>query len=227
MRIHGLAPAFVALVALPLLADVFWRIPRRADSALQELGGSCVYTTDVTINGAPGTLSAYAFAETAASVSAGLARKLKLAAPAAAGAFITCTDKGRVTRTLVLPSSAKEESCVALTLSQTASDASRARGNGADWPPGLPALPGKPLFSAVCSATRTAFVSASTDAAPEAAVQDAAGAFRQAGWTETSPATPTFRTFVSGRKISLVIALRDEKEGWTTISVLQREGATP
>lgn len=227
MKAHGLAPALAALLALPLPADVFWRIPRRSDSALQELGGSCVYTTDVQINGAPGTLSAFAFGESAVRVSGGLARKLNLSAPAAAGAFVTSAEKGRVTRTLVLSSSGKEESCIALSLSQTESDASRARAKRADWPPGLPALPGEPLFSAVCSATRTAFVTAATDAAPEAAAQEAAAAFLQAGWTEAPPSMPTFRLFVSGRKVSLVIASRDEKAGRTTISVLQREGATP
>lgn len=226
MRLPLLALALSG--ALPLCADVFWRIPGRADTALQELGGARVYATDVLINGAPGALSVDVLGQSAASVKASLARRLGLAAAGASGgAFITCAEKGRVTRFLVLPSAAGEEACVALAISQSADDAARSREKPAQWPQGLPALPATPLFSAACAATRTAFVTAETGASPEAAVQDAAGAMRQAGWTETRPATPTFRLLVSGRKICLLLASRDEKSGATTISVLQREGATP
>lgn len=222
------AAALFALLALQLDADVFWRIPRRADTALQELGGSCVYATDVQINGAPGALSTYVFADSAARVSASLTRRFGLAVAAErGGAFITCAEKGRVTRFLVLPAASGEESCVALAISQTASDASSSRRTPAAWPEGMPALAGIPLFSAVCTATRTAFVTAETEASPEAAVQEAALALQQAGWTESVPSAPTFRILASGRKTCLLIATRDEKTGRATISVLQREGSTP
>jgi hypothetical protein len=207
---------------------VFWRIPAPADSALQELGGSRVYATEVQINGAPGSLSVHVIGEAAPQVRARLAKKLGLAeAATAGGAFLTSSDKGRVTRFLVLPSAAGEEACVTLTISQSAADAARARQKPAEWPSGVPALAATPLFSAVCAATRTAFVTAETGASPEAAIQDAAGAMRQAGWSETRPSTPAFRILVSGRKTCLLSASRDEKTGTTTISLLQREGATP
>ena len=56
IRLVLLAP----LLALPLCAEVFWRLPNKADTLLR-MNGSRVYATDVLLNGAPGTLTAYAF----------------------------------------------------------------------------------------------------------------------------------------------------------------------
>jgi hypothetical protein len=55
--------ALLGLLAPALDADVFWRMPSDAGAALRTLGGARVYMTDVEVNGAPGTLAAYAFSE--------------------------------------------------------------------------------------------------------------------------------------------------------------------
>lgn len=216
------------LLTVQLRAEVFWRIPVRADTVLQELGGTPVYSTDVQINGAPGSLSAHAFGKPVDRVTASLTKRLGLPiAGERGGAWICREEKGQMMRFLVLPSAADREACIALSISQTAGDAAHSRQKPSSWPEGMPALAATPLFSAVCAATRTTFVTAETAAPPEAAVNDAASALRQAGWSEAIPSTPTFRMFVQGRKTCLAIASRNEKMGTTSISVLQREGATP
>lgn len=226
MRLPLLTVSF--LLAFQLRADVFWRIPLRADTVLQELGGTPVYATDVQINGAPGSLSAHAFAKSVDRVNASLKKRLGLPiAGEKGGTWICCEEKGQLLRFLVLPSSADREACIALSISQTTGDAARSRQKPSTWPEGMPALAATPLFSAVCAATRTTFVTAETATPPEAAVNDAASALRQAGWSEAVPSTPTFRIFVQGRKTCLAIASRNEMTDTTAISVLQREGATP
>ncbi len=223
----GLSLAFASLLPIALCADVFWRISARGDAALRELGGSRLYVTDVQINGRPGTLAAYGFDASAASVSANLSRRLGLPPRADRGSlFLSSTDKGRVTRFLVLPA-AGAESCVALAISQSAGDAAQSGRQPAAWPDGVPALAAAPLFTALCASTRTAFVTAESDATPEAAAEEAAAVLRQAGWTEAPPSTPAFRIFTSGRKTCLLLATRSGKTGRTTISVLQREGSAP
>lgn len=219
---------FYFLLAVQLRADVFWRIPLRADTVLQELGGSTVYTTDVQINGASGSLSAHVFGQSAGRVSASLTKRLGLRAiTEKRGSWISCQEKGQLMRFLVLPSPSEGETCIALSISQTAGEAARSSQKPTTWPEGMPALAAVPLFSAVCAATRTTFVTAETAAPPEAAVTDAASALRQAGWSEAAPSTPTFRIFVQGRKTCLAIASRNEKTDTTSISLLQREGSTP
>jgi hypothetical protein len=91
----------------------------------------------------------------------------------------------------------------------------------------MPAFAATPIFSAVCAVTRTAFVTAELEASPEAAVQEAANALLQSGWSDTGPSTPSFRIFASGRKTCLLLAAHNGKTQRTTISVLQREGSTP
>jgi hypothetical protein len=211
-----------------LRADVFWRQPKTADTVLQQMGGARVYTTEVQVNGAPGTLSAFALDSTAQEVSAGLARRLGLPASASFGStLITHVEKDRLRRLIVLPSPASEAACVVLSFDQSLRDAGRTPSEPRPWPEGLPALAATPLFSATCALTRTAFVTADTSALPEAAVQEASQTLRGAGWLETVPASPTFRILTSGRKQCVLFASRNPKTERTTISVLQREGATP
>ena len=220
--------AYCLLFSLPLHADVFWRLPRTADAALQQMGGVRVYTTEVQVNGAPGTLSAFALQSTAMAASADLARRLGLPPAASFGAsLITHVEKDRLCRLFVLPSPASETTCVVLSFDQSLSDFARTQKDPKQWPEGLPALNATPLFSATCALTRTTFVTADTPSLPGTAVQEAAQALRGAGWEEASPANDTFRILTSGRKQCVLLASRNPQTERTTISVLQREGATP
>ncbi|MEI7898929.1 MAG: hypothetical protein WCK89_01655, partial [bacterium] len=60
-----------------------------------------------------------------------------------------------------------------------------------------------------------------------AALKEAAQTLRGAGWQEASPANATFRILTSGKKQCVLLAARNPQTERTTISVLQREGATP
>lgn len=230
-RPRALALLAVAALLAPhaLRADVFWRYPKSADAVLQAAGGTCVYTTEVQINGTPGALSAFAFQSGARDVAAGLARGLGLPAAAGTGAgcVLTHVERNRLRRLIVLPSAAGQEACLVLALDQSRADAARARTEAPAWPTGLPPLDATPLFSAVSAATRTTFVTAVSAADPADAVRDAAAALTAAGWGEAAPPAPTFRLFASGRKVCVVLASRDPPTGRTTLSVLHREGSNP
>jgi hypothetical protein len=215
-------------LSLPLRADVFWRLPKTADTVLQQMGGVRVYTTDVQVNGGPGTLSAFALDSTAPEASASLARRLGLPPAAPFGAtFITHVEKDRLRRLFVLPAPASAAACVVLSFDQSLRDFAQAQKEPVTWPAGIPALNATPLFSATCTLTRTTFVTADTSALPETALQEAAQTLCSAGWQEVAPATATFKILTSGKKQCVLLALRNPKTERTTISVLQREGATP
>ncbi len=221
--------AFGLLFSLPLHAEVFWRVPKTSDTVLRQMGGIRVYATDVRLNGSPGTLATYTFDRSPAlRVSSDLARSFGLASPATSGTlFLTHAEKDRLSRLLILPSPSGGEACVVLAFDQSLRDAAKAREHSPAWPNGLPALAATPVFSAVCAQTRTTFVTAESPAAPEAAAQEAAQALRDAGWEETTPATATFKIFAVGKKQCVLLATRNPQSERTTISLLQREGATP
>jgi len=228
MRASRLAASGCALLAAAHLhADVFWRIPAKPDAVLAELGGPRLYATDVRVNGAPGTLACYAVGAPCAQVSSRLAGLIGLRPPRAGSVMLTSSDKGNVTRYLVLPSPAGDGACLTLVLRQPAGGAARARQKPASWPDDVPALAAEPIFTATCLATRTTLVTAESAAAPEAAVREAADALKRAGWTEAPPSSPVFRLFTSNRKVCLLYASRSEPSERTVISLLQREGATP
>ena len=228
LQVSGVAVFFALLLAFALRAEVFWRLPRQADTVLRQMEGSRVYTTDVLLNGEPGTLAAYAFGAPAPRVSADLSRRLGLPAPTPAGAaFFSHAEKDRLYRFFVLPSSAGNDTCVVLAFDQSIRAFARARQEPPAWPDGLPAFNATPLFSAVCALTRTSFVTADSPASPEAAADEAAQTLRGAGWAEALPSAATFKLFVSGRKQCALFASRNPQTGQTTISLLQREGATP
>ena len=222
--------AFSSFIVPQLQADVFWRLPKRADTVLQQLGGVCVYSTGVQLNGTPGTLAAYSFGTSATEVRAGLTHSLGLPPGASfGGALVTHVEKDRIRRLFVLPAASGESACVVLMFDQSLRDFERVSREPPTWPDGLPAIDATPLFSAVCAETHTAFAMAETPSDPAAAAQEAAQALRRAGWLEgSSPsATSTFKLFSSGKKVCLLFASRRPQTDRTTISVLQREGATP
>lgn len=215
------------LPAGPALAEIFWRTGGAAEHCLRELGATDVYATDVTLNGAPGKLTACAVPAASSRVAASLAQRLGLPRDAAAGgALITHAEKGRLIRLFVLPSASGEDASLVLTFTQSARDAARAAREPPAWPDGLPALAARPVFTAVCDATRTTFVTGESAEAPDAAAQSAAQALQAAGWTQTSPKAPGLGIFASGRKTCLVLTRADARTSRTTISLLQREGAS-
>ena len=212
-----------------LQADVFWRLPKRADTVLQQLGGTCVYSTGVQLNGTPGALTAYSFSSSATEVRASLTRSLSLPPNTSfGGALVSHVENDRMRRLFVLPAASGESACVVLLFDQSLRDFERVSQGPPAWPDGLPAIEATPLFSAVCAETRTAFAVAETPADPKTATREAAQTLSRAGWLEISAsATPTFKTFTSGKKICILFASLHPQTGGTTISVLQREGATP
>ncbi len=225
----------LVLLAPSLDADVFWRMPSDAGAALRALGGARVYTTDVEVNGAPGTLAAYAFSESPPTLRLRLSRQFGLS-PTAAGqgavgrstaCLMTHADKNSVQRLLVLPSPVSRDDSVVLAFEQSLRHAAAARQQPTAWPDGLPILNATPRFTAFCANTRTRFVTAETDAQPEAAMQEATHRLTGAGWRETTPTTPTFKLFVSGRRQCVLFAHAPAPSEGTLISLLQREGATP
>ena len=222
--------AFSSLIAPQLQAEVFWRQPKQADTVLQQLGGTCVYTTGVQLNGAPGALAAYSFGSSAAEVRAGLTHSLGLPPGASfGGTLLAHAEKDRMRRLFVLPAASGESACVVLLFDQSLRDFARASRESPAWPAGLPAVDAVPLFSAVCTETHTTFAVGETASDPATAAQEAALALRRAGWLEASApsATATFKMFSSGKKVCLLFASRRPQTERTTISVLQREGATP
>ena len=235
-RRHPIKIVALLVLLTPVLdAEVFWRIPSDASATLRALGGARVYATDVEVNGAPGTLAAYAFNESPATLSQRLSHRFNLASTAArpsvlgrgSACMITHASKNSLQRLLVLPSPASRDDSVVLAFEQSLRNAAATRQQPPAWPDGLPVLNATPRFTALCAKTRTRFVTADADATPEAAVQDAARILTGAGWSETTPTTPTFKLFVSGRKQCLIFAHAPSPSDNTQISLLQREGATP
>ncbi|MEI7901160.1 MAG: hypothetical protein WCK89_12985, partial [bacterium] len=167
---HFSTSLYCLLFATVLHAEVFWRLPKTTEAALQQMGGVRVYTTAVQVNGAPGTLSAFALNATAPEVSASIARRLDLPPAAPFGAtLITHVEKDRLCRLFVLPAPASATACIVLAFDQSLRDFAHTQSEPKTWPDGLPALNATPLFSATCALTRTAFVTADTPAMPEAA----------------------------------------------------------
>jgi len=217
-------------VSPPLQAEVFWRQPKQADTVIQQLGGVCVYSTGVQLNGTPGTLAAYSLGISAAEVRASLSHTLGLPSSSSfGGALLTHVEKDRVRRLFVLPAASGESTCVVLMFDQSLRDFARVSQESPAWPEGLPAVTATaPLFSAVCAETHTAFAVAETPSDPQAATQEAAQTLSRAGWAEvSSAAASTFKMFSAGKKVCLLFASRSPQTDRTTISVLQREGATP
>lgn len=209
-------------------ADVFWRKGANADAHLEELGGTRLYTTEIKINGYAGNLAVYGFTEAPTTLGSRLARALGTNMPRPqAGALLTHVQNQRLQRYMLLPSVATPDGCMVLALEQGQEDARRARQKPTLWPAGMPALDAEPLFSASCAKTRVTFVTAQSMLAPEVALHDAVSTFAKAGWYVTPPEGKSMQLLTSGRKQCIVFAGTAANGKHTTISILQREGASP
>ncbi|MDD4101616.1 MAG: hypothetical protein PHU80_03175 [Kiritimatiellae bacterium] len=211
-------------------AEFFWRFPvGSGEDALRRLGGTRVYHTEAQVNAASGTLSAFAFSAAPSQVAADLARLWSLPPPGPFGvSMLTHADNRTLHRVLIMPSADNSESCVALAFMQPLREAAQAQTTAPDWPEGWPVLEATPLFTAACSLTRSTFVTADSPAPPDGAVAEASRSFQRQGWSETLPASPAgFTILAKGRKHCVIFASADRVSGRTSISLLQREGATP
>ncbi|MCL2104010.1 MAG: hypothetical protein FWH21_02995 [Kiritimatiellaeota bacterium] len=212
---------------LPSYAPIFWRSKGRVVDVLTGMGGASVYSTPVQVNGAPGTLSAYAFkGRFISEVTSVLASQLKLPPlPKSPSALLTFQESNRLQRMLVLPSSDGTDSCIVLVFDQSLRDAQRSADAPVAWPEGFASFPGAPRFTAVCANTRTTFATADAVGPPETVAQEAAAVLRGKGWTESPASTPTFKLLSDRNRICAVFASLDPTTGQTTLSIVQRDGS--
>lgn len=224
-----LAVLFGAVAPLLLQAEFFWRLPGTSEAQLKQLGGARLYATDVEVNGAPGNLAVYAFESAPDAVGRQLARTLNLPLPRRGGeaAWLTSAVGNTLQRMLVLPSPASPDACMVLAFDQRTHHAEQARGKTPAWPPGVPVLSAKPLFTAECKRTRTTLVTADSTATPASLLQEATALLHSAGWSEMAPATGSLRMFTSDQRQCVLYASRNAQTGATIITLLQRDGATP
>lgn len=223
---RALRALLLALLLVPVArAEFFWRLPKTSETTLTQLGGTQLYTTEVSVNGAPGNLAAYLFEAPPTTISVRLARELGLPTPTAArrATWLTHRSGANFMRIIVLPTPATPDACVALALDQNLKQAARSREVSPPWPKNLPQLAAEPLFSAVCYKTRTTLVTARTTATPIAALQEATAVLRSANWQEASPGSATLKIFTAGKKQALLFAAANS-DGATIITLLQREG---
>lgn len=214
------------LVATILQADVFWRLPRSADSSMRQAGGTRVFNTSVEINGAPGKLSLFAFDRGAREIATTLAREIGIKPPAySRGYLLTHVERKTLRRLFILPSAANTESSLTLLFEQPLSNTADARTPPTTWPAPLPQLDATPIFTAYSSATHTTFATGHTRADPATATDSAINALKQNGWHESGTGTPTFKLCTSGNKICIVMATSNPESDESQITLLMREGA--
>ena len=223
---HNFIKALIVILPLTLTADIFMRIPRRASTVLQELGGSMVYRTPVKINGKKGSLSTFAFNETSDVISHRVARKLKLPPPSSQSTVILDTSNKTLCRYFIIKTPNLDNTCLVTAIEQSAA-VFRGMGNQpTPWPDNIPTLNATAGFTAVCSKTGTTFLSATSHCtSPQQAADEAADILTQTGWHATPPTTPTFKIFTKGRQQCIVFSTENQHSHQITINILQREGS--
>ena len=223
---HKFIKALIVILPLTLLADIFMRIPRRATTVLQKLGGSMVYSSSVKINGKAGSLSTFAFQERSDVISHRVARKLKLPPPSSQSTIMLDASNKTLCRYFIIKSPNLDNTCLVTTIEQRAA-IFRGMGNQPPpWPDNIPTLNATIGFTAVCDKTRTTFLSATSHcSSPQQAADEATDALTQTGWNTTPPTTPTFKIFTKGRKQCIVFSTENPRSHQITINILQREGS--
>ncbi len=224
--------AFRFLIPLLLIgslqADVFMRTPRSAEALLRELGGAQSYESVVEVNGGAGRLSSFVFAESADIVGARLARKLKLPQPGAGSSIMLSVSGRSLARYFVLRAPGVQNSTLVTVMEQDAAAAGASKRRHPPWPASIPVMNATARFTALCTNTRTTFLSAASAAGtPEAALVQAVAALSGAGWQPCPPSTPDFMIMARGRGQCVVFANARGDSGEITINILQREGSNP
>ena len=223
---HKFTKALIIILPLTLMADIFMRIPRRATTVLQDLGGSMVYKSSVRINGAAGSLSTFAFNESSDIISHRVARKLKLPQPSSHSTVMLDASNKTLCKYFIMKAPNLENRSLVTAIEQKASVFKDAGNGPPPWPDNIPVLNATAGFTAVCSKTRTTFLSANSRCnSPQQATDEAAAALSQISWKATPPATPTFRIFTKGRKQCIVFSTENPHSHQITINILQREGS--
>jgi len=208
-------------------ASVFMRLGRGAQ-ALEQLGGTLLYNTDVRINGQPGKLSAYGFESSPASLAPDLRKALPLPELGGAASMATHIGNGQATTLLLLPG-AGSGSSVAILIEQSADAYRKTRASPAEWPGNLIYPGAKPFFSAENIQTHTALAVGETLDSPEAASRRMDLILTGNGWSRMLPqaTTPGLTLYVHGGRICLFSATAsDDPNDKTRITVLQRLGTS-
>jgi len=225
MRFNFIKLLFLIL-PLTLLADVFWRVPRRATSVLSSLGGAEAYRSAIEVNGKAGTLSSYIFKETADVVSYRLARKLKLPQPKSASTIMLDASNKTLCKYIVIKAPDLDNRCIVTSIEQNLRVFRRAGSKPPPWPDKIPVFNATAEFSAACHKTGTTFLCAkSRCSSTRAAVDEAAAALIQAGWKAVIPATPDFMIFTKKNQQSLVFSSEKPASHQIMINILRRDGS--
>lgn len=221
-----LIKVLILLIPLTLAADVFLRVPRLGTMLLENMGGSMIYQSPITINGRSGSLSTFVFNETSDIISLRMARKLKLPAPSSQSTIILDVSGGNLCRYFIMKAPNLENACLVTTIEQRAGVFKDTGNQLPPWPDNIPVLNATIGFSAVCDKTGTTFLSAnSLCQSPQQAADEAAEALSQAGWTATQPSTPDFKMFTKERQQCIVFSTENPDSREITINILQREGS--
>lgn len=199
-------------------ADVVYRHPGHLHSQLEAFGGKKGYSAPVTINGADGTITVYAFDESPAALAARTPGTL----PLKQGITSLHTKKGHI-RALVSPMP-KGKSSVFILETETA----------VARPPQMPPLPAMPHYaqseilltvknkrsnSALC-------VSAINGVSPDQVHQALQSQLLPSGWSAAIPGSSTsLGMFFKGDQICLIYAQAEEPTAPTLITVLHKSRA--
>lgn len=217
----------LALAAGGARADVFMRLGRGAQ-AMEQLGGSAVFRSDVRINGQPGTLAVYGFDRPPPNLAARLGQALSMPDLASAGAsLLTRVADGHATSLLLLPGSGSD-TCLAMLIDRTEAAYIKSRTAPANWPGGLACPNAELQFSAENDKTHTALAIAALPGKPEAAISAMESVLIADGWTRSKPAVPgaSLAMFTRHNRVCAVCATEDTATHRTRLTILQRLGAT-
>jgi len=192
------------LTPLLLWAAFFSQVSRNAARFLADQNGSRVYSTDVRVNGGEGKLEAYVLPHSPAEMQRQLAQ-----------------NQFPETRFFVLPSSFSSGECLVLSFSSE-----KGAGHDAEWPQAIPRFDAVPQFSAECTKTRVAFLTAKSAASSSMAIEDAARALEGARFTEVSPPSSSCRIFSRRNEVALVFVHSQPESRETLVTVLLRSGSS-
>lgn len=219
------------LVLLALLAsapgDVFLRIPKRPDTALEQLGGRVVQRSEVVVNGRRGRLSTFGFDQASQGVCALLAKTLDRPELAQAGAtgglWIEWPAQGEPPcQVFVLPGSGSQS---LVWVVETPPDATAST---PEWPwDDLPVPAGfQPAFSVAQDDGRVALVTGTLALPPEQARPALAEHLRATGWASATPAADTVATALYAKELEIlattVLPPTEGSGGPTRAAILRR-----
>ena len=192
------------LTPLLLCAAFFSQVSRTAARFLTEQNGSRVYSTDVRVNGGDGKLEAYVLPHSPAEVQRLIAQ-----------------NQFPQTRFFVLPSSFSAGESVVLSFSSE-----KNMGQEAEWPQAIPRFDALPQFSAECTKTQVAFLTAKSAASLSGTMENASRALEGVRFIEVSPPSSSCRIFSRRNEVALVFVHSQPESHETLVTVLLRSGSS-